>query len=190
MWQTLLELDNDLFSYLNSSQLAQYKRFWIIATSIETWIPLYLLFFYLLYNKYSAPFNILAMASMAALAACTLLLTNFVKNNVQRLRPNNDPFLTDTINILQEPRNYSFWSGHAAVSFAVTVFVFSLLYNRDKHKMYLLFFTWPLIFAFSRIINGVHFPSDVIVGTAAGTVIGFIAYRLLISLKNKLPHKT
>jgi undecaprenyl-diphosphatase len=189
MWETLLELDHEFFNLINSSSLAQYKQFWITATAIETWTPLYLLFFYLLYKKHSTPFNIIAMVSTAALAACTLLLTNLTKNNVQRLRPNNDPLLLDTINILQEPHNYSFWSGHAAVSFAVTVFVLLLLYNRDDKKWYLLFFIWPVIFAFSRIVTGVHFPSDVAVGAAVGISLGVVAYRLLWVVKQRLPHQ-
>lgn len=185
MWEELLQLDHDLFTYINSSWLGQFDRFWVLVTSIENWIPLYVLFFYLLYKKFAKPFNFLLMSGIPVIAMGTLILTNLVKNHIQRLRPNNNPLLIETIKILQEPRNFSFWSGHTAVSMAVTLFVYILLNKQHPKKWYLLFFIWPLLFALSRIMNGVHFPSDVFVGAIVGSSIGYCSYKLAVAFKPK-----
>jgi undecaprenyl-diphosphatase len=108
-----------------------------------------------------------------------------VKNYIQRLRPNNDPSLTEVLNVLQKPLNFSFWSGHTAVSMAVTLFIYLLLNEQQPNKWYLLFFIWPLLFAVSRIINGVHFPSDVFVGAVVGSIIGYCSYKLAVAIKPK-----
>ena len=78
--------------------------------------------------------------------------------------------------------SYGF-SGHASTSFAVTTLVFLFL---RKNKGWLsMLFIWPLLFSFSRIYVGVHFPSDLLVGAFVGTLLAFGAYwfskRLIVS---------
>lgn len=186
MWESLVELDYALFKYINSSWIGQFEQFWIFVTSIESWIPLYLLFFYLLFKKLAKPLKYIAIAGVPSLAAFTLLLTNLVKNYIQRLRPNNDPVLVDVINIIQKPLNFSFWSGHTAVSLAVTLFVLLLLRRHAPSKWYALFFLWPLLFALSRVINGVHFPSDIFVGALVGAILGIGAYKMALYINRRL----
>src|SRR5690606_23453110 len=42
-----------------------------------------------------------------------------------------------------------------------------------------LFFIWPLLFSYSRLYLGVHYPSDILVGTLVGVSIALLAYRYL-----------
>ena len=194
MWETLVEYDRELFRFLNSLWIGEFDTFWIYVTQIENWIPLYLLFFYFLLRAYRLKPAILSIFGVFAVAAATLGLTNLVKNQIARLRPNNEPILMDSIRIYQTSENFSFWSGHSAVSFAVATFVAFLLIttqaksyhkpNAIDSKWLLLIFIWPVTFALSRIMVGVHYPFDVIVGMLVGALLGYAfakAYFFLVS---------
>ncbi|MDG1504373.1 MAG: phosphatase PAP2 family protein, partial [Flavicella sp.] len=59
---------------------------------------------------------------------------------------------------------------------AVAVFVILLLRNHFKYiKFFVLF---PLVFAYSRLYLGVHYPLDILAGAAVGMSIGYGAYKL------------
>ena len=103
-----------------------------------------------------------------------LFLTDVTKEYVARLRPNNETEINTLIRILKSPTNYSFFSGHAASSFSITTLV--ILFLRDKLNWAWLFYLWPLIFAFSRIYVGVHYPVDILVGMCVGIGSAFFFY--------------
>jgi undecaprenyl-diphosphatase len=58
---------------------------------------------------------------------------------------------------------------------ATTVFAYLILKKYYRH-VYLLFL-FPLIFAYSRIYLGLHFPTDIITGYVFGATFGIIWYR-------------
>jgi len=182
MWDDLVQLDRDIFSYVNSLWIGQFTEFWLFITQIEYWFPLYLFFFYLLYKSMSWRKGIASIGMVLTTAVFTLWLTNGVKNFVARLRPNNEPILMDTINILQHPENFSFWSGHSAVSFAVTTIVVLLLQHYKPSRWHYLFYIWPIMFAFSRLFVGVHYPADITVGMLVGLLTGFLFFKLTLWL--------
>jgi undecaprenyl-diphosphatase len=72
--------------------------------------------------------------------------------------------------------SFSFFSGHATNSMASTVLTFLILKRYYKHA-YLLFL-FPLIFAYSRIYLGLHFPTDILTGYAFGATSGYLVYKL------------
>ena len=96
---------------------------------------------------------------------------NFVKNFYGRLRPNNDPTLKDMIRVLKNSGGYSFVSGHATTSVAVSFFVYLTIVQ--KYKYLWLIFIWPIFFGYSRIYVGVHFPVDILSGYLLGFLIGY-----------------
>lgn len=172
MWETVKQWDRDLFVYLNSIGIERYDRFWIIVTQTETWIPLYLLFTFLIFYFYSRP-NAVKVASFLLLTlVTTVTLTEITKRFVARLRPSNVEEWADLIRVLQTPSNYSFFSGHSATSFAISTFVVIMMHKFTKW-IYLIYI-WPILFALSRIYVGVHYPSDIVVGTLVGITIATI----------------
>lgn len=113
----------------------------------------------------------------------TVLLFGFVmafmdltKNLIARLRPNNNEEISSFIRILINPNDYSFFSGHAANSFAITTLI--VLFLRKKLRWVYLFYLWPLLFSLSRIYVGVHYPLDLIAGTLVGLLMAFSFYRI------------
>ncbi len=177
MWDQLAEWDRDLFIYLNSLGVDNYDGFWIFVTKIEHWIPLYLLFFTLFFFVYRRKQAFIGIGLTLLTFISTLTVTDVVKVTVGRLRPNNVIELSDIIRVLQTPENFSFFSGHAAVSFAVTTFV--VLALRVRFKWVYAFYIWPLLFIMSRILVGVHYPGDILVGALVGTFIGVCIWKLL-----------
>jgi undecaprenyl-diphosphatase len=188
MWESLVEIDRDIFRFINGLWIGKFESFWLFVTQIENWFPLYLLFFFLLYKYVKRPVNFMAMGFIPVVAITTLSLTNLVKNYVERLRPNNEPMLMDSIQILQKPENFSFWSGHSAVSFAVTLFVVLALRKTNSSTWLYLLFLWPVTFAFSRIFVGVHYPADVTMGMLVGLILGYIFHKILSLIEVRLQH--
>ncbi len=182
--EQLAQWDRELFVYLNTLNTGFLDNFWLVVTQIENWIPLYLIIFILFWKNFTQKKAMLAIMLTFSTLATILVLTGVVKSFVGRLRPSNTPELETLIRVLQTPTDFSFWSGHAATSMAITVFVVSVL----KHKMRwsYLFFIWPFLFTTSRIFVGVHYPSDLLVGATVGTVIGLFFYKLFTSLNSRL----
>ncbi|MAZ27512.1 MAG: phosphatase PAP2 family protein [Cytophagaceae bacterium] len=174
MWEQLAEWDRKLFVFLNNLGVDDYDNFWIFITQINHWIPLYLIFFGLFFYSFSWKKAILSILFTLISLAAVVSFTQFVKIQVARLRPNNEPLLEDLIRVLQKPTNFSFFSGHAASSFAVTTFVVLVL--RKKHPWVFAFYIWPVLFAMSRIFVGVHYPSDILVGAGVGVSMASLFY--------------
>lgn len=176
MLEQIEQWDRELFVYLNSLGIERYDAFWIFVTDPRHWIPLYFLFFlffFLVFHWKKASFSVLFLL---ATVFTTWGFTNLVKGIALRLRPNNTPELTEIIRILQEPTNYSFFSGHASTSFAATTFV--VLVISQKTKWIYFAYLWPVIFVMSRIYVGVHYPGDIIVGMIVGIIMAIIFYKL------------
>ncbi len=175
MLKELLDWDRETFIYLNSLGIEEYDTFWSLATNISSWIPLFILFFLLLIWKYPRREALLMGLSVVILLLFILLLTDFTKEWVARLRPNNDETVNTLIRILRSPAGYSFYSGHAASSFSITTLV--VLFLRKKLPWAWLFYGWPLIFSFSRIYVGVHYPIDIITGAMVGILGALLFYK-------------
>jgi len=110
-------------------------------------------------------------------------LPSLGKGGVQRIRPfayNAEAPLDEK---LTSEAKRSFFSAHATISFASAVFlstVYSNYYPGSKWKPYV----WggSLLAAGSigvmRYVAGAHFPTDILIGAAVGSAIGYLIPRL------------
>ena len=179
---TLIEKDKQLFVYLNSLGVESWDQFWIIVTNQFNWIPLFALLFVLIFKAYGWKKGIILVIVAALLVAFSDQFVNLIKDYFGRLRPNNDPTINEMIRILKRPRSFSFVSGHSTTSFAATTFMILTLKKYYKYSSLLLI--WPILFAYSRIYIGVHFPIDIFAGMMLGILEGFIFYKIsLVFLK-------
>nr|WP_299169616.1 phosphatase PAP2 family protein [uncultured Allomuricauda sp.] len=176
MLEKLLKWDRDTFIYFNGLGVEEYDFFWSTITNITTWIPLFLLLIVLLILKFPKKEAFYKLMTIFGLVFFIIIVTHLTKTWVGRLRPNNAEEINTLIRILKSPTDYSFFSGHAASSFSITVLVF--LFLRKKVRWLVLFFIWPLLFAISRIYVGVHYPLDIIVGALVGILTGLLFYKL------------
>ncbi|MFS4457489.1 phosphatase PAP2 family protein [Maribacter sp. 2304DJ31-5] len=180
MWDRILQWDRETFIYLNSLGMEHYDHIWSTITKIPTWIPLFILFGFLFFRKYPKREAIFMVLTVLIMVFFVVTLTDLTKEAVARLRPNNDPEINKVIRILRNPSGYSFFSGHASTSFSITTLVF--LFLRRHFRWTWIFYIWPLLFAWSRIYVGVHFPTDLIVGTLIGIFSAWIFYCLHLML--------
>ena len=188
MLETLKHWDRDIFVFLNGLGIERFDGFWIFVTQISNWIPLFILFFLLILYYFPKRRGLIVVFFLLLTFLSTFALTMLVKDYVARLRPNNVEALSELIRILQTPSNYSFFSGHASSSFAITTFV--VLALRKFTSWIYLAYLWPILFVLSRIFVGVHYPSDIFVGALVGTLIAFLCYKLCLKvLERRFPLK-
>lgn len=97
----------------------------------------------------------------------TLLINFIIKVVLNRQRPvHEEENLRPLVGV---PSSKSFPSSHAAMSFAAAIFL-----THFHPELWPLFFGLALLMSWSRIYVGVHYPSDVIAGTAVGLLMGWI----------------
>ena len=177
MLESLINLDKKVFIFLNGLGSETFDPLWEILTVQFYWAPFFAVILFLVYKKLGLKNFGIAILFIAVLILICDQSANFFKDNVQRLRPCNDPEINGFIRIGEKKSGtFSFFSGHAANSIATTTFVFLLLRRFYKHT-YLLFL-FPVIFAYSRIYLGLHFPLDILAGYVYGGTFGYLFYRI------------
>ncbi|MCP2029909.1 undecaprenyl-diphosphatase [Flavobacterium sp. HSC-32F16] len=180
MLEKIKELDINLLVYLNGLGSEKYDKFWIFITDQLHWTPFFLLLFYFIYRRIGGKQTLYILLFVAVLIAFTDQTTNLFKHTFQRLRPCNNPDIKSVMRIVMVRNSYSFFSGHAANTMAVATFLYLVL--KRHFKYFGLLFLWPLIFAYSRIYLGLHYPGDILTGYFFGALFGFLiflAYRRL-----------
>jgi undecaprenyl-diphosphatase len=186
--EQLISLDKELFLFLNGLGSEAYDEFWKLITKQINWAPFILAVFYLIQRKIGWKNFGIAILFLVVLIAFTDQITNLFKYSFERLRPCNDTDVNGIARIVIHRNSFSFFSGHASNSMATTTFIFLLL--RKHYKFTFLLFLFPLIFAFSRIYLGLHFPSDILVGYLFGATFGFGFYKLFAFLGRKYNWQT
>ncbi len=110
----------------------------------------------------------LASAHMAGTGAVALIVYKWLKHRTHRTRPyHDDTRITALVPVLDE---YSFPSGHTLHAVAFTIVA---VHHYPLLAIPLIPFT--LSVAASRVVLGVHYPSDVLAATFVGGVIGFLS---------------
>ncbi|WP_313807963.1 phosphatase PAP2 family protein [Flavobacterium sp.] len=183
MLEKIIQLDKELFVFLNGLGSESFDGMWLLITKQLHWTPFFLVIFYLLFKKLGWKHLLLILVSIALMMVFTDQLTNLVKNSVQRLRPCNDLEIKDVIRIVKSSDTFSYFSGHAMNSTAATMFVYLIL--KKYYRYAFLLFLFPLIFAYSRIYLGLHFPTDILSGYVFGAVSGFIFFKLYSYFRKK-----
>jgi undecaprenyl-diphosphatase len=186
MLEKILSIDTELFIFLNSLGSERYDGLWLIITKQTSWIPLFILLLYLIFKKLGTKQTLYLVLFVTLLLICTDQITNLFKNGFQRLRPCNNPEINSFIRVVQSRKSYSFFSGHAANTMSVATFLY-LIFKKDFNYFWLLFL-WPLIFAYSRIYLGLHYPLDIFSGYFFGAIMGFLMFKLYrIAQKRNFP---
>ena len=172
----LVAYDKELFSYLNGIGNEKWDWFWLLITEQTHWIPLFIFLLYLLFKAFGLKKGLILLILIALFITFSDQLVNLIKHYYMRLRPCNDPDLESSIRAVLHRNSYSFVSGHSTTSFAMSTFFILLLKNKYKYIRFLLI--WPMLFAYSRVYLGVHFPLDIFTGMYIGLFEGILFYYL------------
>jgi undecaprenyl-diphosphatase len=184
MIEHLIQLDRHLFYFINHD-LSNPFFDWLMPflRNPRFWIPLYafIIVFCLWRYKKQGAILIVLLALSAGVADFTT--GEIVKFQVKRLRPCRDPIVSKT-DIARVPcgTGYSFPSTHASDHFAMAAFMGFVFYKRWRW-IWLWAVLWAGSICFAQIYVGVHFPIDILVGTAYGFLVGWLLSLLFKKLQ-------
>ena len=94
------------------------------------------------------------------------------KNRFARIRP-CDCLVTNAYIVPSD--KFSLPSGHSAAAFLVAIIL-----SHFFPEYALLLFSWATGVAMSRVVLGVHFPADIIIGATIGSFCGLFALALVV----------
>lgn len=180
MLETLVEWDKALFEVINGQWhngfLDTVMPYW---RSKRFWIPVYLLISLFIGFKYRWNSIYIFISLALLILASDQLSSHLIKPSIERLRPCNDPTLTDVRILVHCGNGFSFTSSHATNHFALSSFLFLAIQEfRNKLGSFILFF-WAATIAYGQVYVGVHFLFDVLAGTTLGCLIGYLIYQLI-----------
>lgn len=114
---------------------------------------------------------------LVAIIIDAILCNGILKNLFARIRPFD---MNTAIELLiTSPKDYSFPSGHTAVSFAA---VAALVFAGEK-KLWKLALIPAVLIAVSRLYLYVHYPTDILGGIGVGILAGWLSYIIVTKLE-------
>lgn len=184
------DMDMQVLSLFNGSDNIMLDQMVQILTSGLTWIPLYVMLFFVVIRNNETMGQIAMVVGSAIF--CVLfadgLVDGIIKQLAERWRPSNDPTFKYMVQVVDDIRlkGYSFCSAHAANTMSLAVF-FSLLVRSKLLTITLV--TWSLINCWTRLYLGVHYPSDILCGMMIGIIVGILVYLLYYKIYLRISPK-
>ena len=186
--EEIIQLDKELFLYLNTLGTTTWDSFWIFLSERSFWIPLYILLLYLLYKNFGLKTTILILILTLLMVGFTDQIANVFKRGFERLRPCFTPEFEGIMRKVgcKGRGGFGFFSAHASNHFGLALFLGLIL--RQKYKWMLsALLIWAGFISYSRIYLGVHFPLDVICGAALGLILAGLNFTLYKWVLKKYP---
>jgi undecaprenyl-diphosphatase len=184
MIDTLKYLDRDLTVWINQQNHPGLDEIMWWISSVAPFLLLILLALFYANRKFGLRgmwFFLIGLLITFALA--DLVSVRAFKEVFMRLRPSNNPHLTDLLSLYILPNGdiytggkYGFVSSHAANFAALATFI-ALVFKPRRNFLIILVLTHILII-YSRVYLGVHYVGDVVVGSLVGFVCGWIVYQI------------
>lgn len=184
------DMDMQVLSIFNGSDNIVLDQMVQILTSGLTWIPLYVMLFFVVMRNNETMGQIALVVGSAIF--CVLfadgLVDGIIKQLAERWRPSNDPTFKYMVQVVDDIRlkGYSFCSAHAANTMSLAVF-FSLLIRSKLLTITLVI--WSLINCWTRLYLGVHYPSDILCGMIIGIIVGILVYLLYYKIYLRISPK-
>ncbi|MGJ3234761.1 phosphatase PAP2 family protein [Marivirga sp.] len=175
MLESLIELDQQFFLWLNGLNADWLDPIMLFITKRNPWILLYALILFLVIRrlKWQSWSMILAFALLITLA--DQAASGFFKPFFERLRPCHEPAIQDLVHMVKGcGGQYGFASSHASNTFALAFFLW-FIYRNNYAKIMI---GWAVVVSYSRIYVGVHYPGDIIMGAILGIIAAIITYQL------------
>lgn len=174
VWNQIQSNDHRLMRRVHRWRAPRWFRILMIVSTRggDGWLWYVLTLILLLYG---GPHRYAAIGSGFAAEAVGILLFRFLKHSSRRKRPCEiEPHCWASI---LPPDKYSFPSGHSITAFAVAMSI-GFFYPQLQGPLLAI----AVLIASSRIILGMHFLSDVLVGSAIGAMLGLASFYIFVGL--------
>ncbi len=171
LFESVKPVDLYLFKKINQEWTASWADTWLpILTDLHktNWFFYVLpaLLFLVLFKK----FKVHTVTILLGLILC-LAINDWsgakVKRNIPRPRPFQVTQTTAAVQKSPAGENNSFYSNHASNNFAAAAYLSFFM-----PVLSWVFFPIAFLIGYSRIYNGVHYPSDVLIGALMGLIWG------------------
>ena len=175
MLDRIKQIDTELLIFLNNLGNKSWDPIWVSITDKFTFLPLFILIIFFLFKKNGTKGLLVILLFISVLILFTDQFTNVVKDFTQRLRPCRLDELQGLLRDIDiRCGKYGFFSAHAANSISVTIFIINCVDESVKKFLKPVLILWVIIFSYSRIYLGVHYPLDTIFGLSFGIFSGFL----------------
>lgn len=189
MLHELLELDKEIFLFLNSFHTPWLDPVMLFITETYAWLPLYIFLLYVIFRDLGIEGWIALVGITLTIVLADQVTSSIMKPYFARLRPSQDPALEGLIHIVNGYKGgkYGFASGHAANTFGAATFLYLIL--GKKHRWALLLFLWAAVVTYSRIYLGVHYPGDIMAGGMVGVLAGAASYGIFRLIRSRVQQR-
>lgn len=173
----LFEIDQEVFLWLNGMHNSFWDNIMLFVTNKFTWIPMYVLMLYGIVKKLGRDSIGIILAILAAVALADYIASGLFKPYFMRPRPCHDPVIGSLVHVVAGCGGpFGFVSSHASTSFAIVTSALLLPSRSIKGIKFLCL--WALVYAYSRVYVGVHYPLDIVFGALIGLITGYFSYLL------------
>ena len=175
MINRLLEIDSQVFLFLNNLGTELYDDFWRLVSNqiCMFFFVLLIVLFCLVIQKKSRPISLL-FSLILCVVITDIIHVHIFKNVFMRLRPCWNVDLIDSMRLLESEVSMDLFR-HAANATAITTFIILAFKPKNVLISYILII-WCLLVSYSRIYLGKHYPLDLIGGACLGFLIAFCVF--------------
>ena len=171
------QIDKKVFLFFNAMHSPTSDNIWIWITNISTWIPLYILLIIAIIITFKKNSLYIIAGLLIVVLISDQFTSSFMKPFFERLRPCYDDEIGHLVHVVNRcGGQYGFASGHAANSFGMAMFIWLLF--KSYWKWTWLIFIWAFAVALSRVMVGVHYPGDILMGGLLGTFFGWLMFKI------------
>jgi undecaprenyl-diphosphatase len=170
VWQFIEARDHDVMRRVHHWRAPRWLRVWMVSSTRlgDGWIWYSVGIALLLFG---GDLRFIAFAASASAEAAAVALFRIVKNTRKRKRPCQ--LEAHCWSNVLPPDQFSFPSGHSMSAFAIAI-PLCIFYPELQAPLLGL----SVSIALSRVILGMHFVSDVVVGSLLGIGLGYGSYLL------------
>lgn len=188
--ETLEAIDRAIVLAVNGCHSPFWDEFMWIVSGKTTWIPVYLILFFLVYkNSNKKEFLWFVIGIGLSVGMADLISSQVIKETVERYRPSHHALLTNVLHFhlyengeLYRGGMYGFVSNHATNFGAIATWVYLFFHKRNQYIAWSMILG-ALLVGYSRLYLGVHYLSDVIGGFMVGTGISVLIFTLIFKRK-------
>lgn len=175
----------EIIQFIQKHRIQSLDTLFVLLSS-STYISIFIFLVSLVIYGYlkKCKVTILNTAKLCAGLVINSAMVGFLKLTVNRERPYE---ISSAIEVLSLGRSPSFPSGHTAASFLFG-FAFLLLF-RGSYITKGIIFLWAVNVAYSRLVLGAHFPTDVLCSILLSFINSFSGIYLVYYIKGKFDNR-